>query len=447
VKPSVAALLLVVVAVAPHIAFVTGGCITDDFIHFARLADRPNAGAILASPDAFGFYRPLQQLSHLAEGSLVGFECHVMSRAVSLTLHVGVIVLSYLLGAQLLASRRGGFLAALIWALAPKAPTIAVFWISARADLLVAAFVFIAALAWARWTRGGSWVWVAMAGLAYVLALLSKEAAILLPLVLAVMPGGTRALMMRLSAATSLLIGALSVAWMRVEAGATFAAVQQQYQPNWSPTRWATNITNYLLRASPAPVAALILVSAASRSWRNAAPALPSRDTLRVILFGLGWYIAFIAPTLPISLRSEVRLYLPGYGVALIVAAILNAAVDTSRLRVPLLVCVLGFGGYQMNRSLEAGRDARFSHAFVAALEANVALQQSTNPIAVVPADAIVERRLRDTVGGYGKDVIPRVLRRSDLGADVFWPDRDVPAGWVKVQCAIRDGGVVLTPM
>ena len=72
VKAGAAPLVVVILIIgaAPHLPFLTGGCITDDAVHLARLESVPWQHA-LSTADAFGFYRPLQQATYLLdEGSV-----------------------------------------------------------------------------------------------------------------------------------------------------------------------------------------------------------------------------------------------------------------------------------------------------------------------------------------------------------------------------------------
>ena len=101
-------------------------------------------------------------------------------------------------------------LATIAFALAPKAPPIAVLWISARAELLMALFARLALLAWMRWERSAGARWLALAGRFYILAFASKESAALLPLALIFVPSD-RAWFSTSRVAAVALMGAIGI--------------------------------------------------------------------------------------------------------------------------------------------------------------------------------------------------------------------------------------------
>ena len=164
----------------------------------------------------------------------------------------------------------------------------------------------------------------------------------------------------------------------------------------------------------------------------------------RATIFGLAWFIALIAPALPIVLRSEVRIYAPAIGLAIAGAAMTASLVRGARAPVAALaVAAIGLGTYQAARSVDEGRAARFSRALVVALAANRALAVYDGPIVLTAADDHTTRLLRDGVGGYGTLIVQRALRRD---APPAWPSpaverRDV----LTVRCLASGDTVTLT--
>jgi hypothetical protein len=279
-----------------------------------------------------------------------------------------------------------------------------------------------------------------------VLALLSKESALLLPAVLLLVPGGVRPIKARVTAAAAVGVGAFAALALRFYANAVVTALGgDAYVVALSPVRWVRNLSNYFARAVPP---AILLVIAAMTTRGGRLPAINDRDgkATRAIALGLCWFVAFIAPALLLTLRSEVRLYLPAFGVALAGAAIIEKML-TARTRVvaALAIAVVLLGGYQAVRSHEARRDARFSQAFVAALRGSSFLQAHRGPIEIVAADAETDRLLRDTLGGYTNFVVHRTLGWPGDAANTF--DHAPPAGSLKVRCAVDGDGVVLSAM
>ncbi len=126
-------------------------------------------------------YRPAVTLTYFIDYGLFGrrpFGYHL----VNLLLHLGSCILLYFFMFDLTQSRSGAFVAALLFGLHPAAAE-AVSVISFREDLLVGFFVLVALLAHRRFNETGGWKQgVAWLGLAA--ALLSKESAAVLPLLL-----------------------------------------------------------------------------------------------------------------------------------------------------------------------------------------------------------------------------------------------------------------------
>lgn len=174
----------------------------DDVMH---VADNPHIRS-LANPLGFFYdpatvavtptpateiYRPLATLSHALTYAVFGRDPRGY-RSVNIALHaLNAMLLLFLLRALLPASARpgafpwGAFLAALVWAVHPVNVE-SVTWIVGRSNILCGCFFLVAMLCRARAESEpvrGRW-WRAGALAAFALALLSKEHAIVLPLIL-----------------------------------------------------------------------------------------------------------------------------------------------------------------------------------------------------------------------------------------------------------------------
>lgn len=140
-----------------------------DSSHLKEMFTTPlTAGAYRPS----NFYRPLQALAYAVVYQLSGLEAfsyHLLNAL----LHLGNAVLVSLLAARLFASPRAAFAASLLFVVHPV-HTSAVAYISGTADPLACCFVLLALLAWLRDSR-------ALSVASFVLALLSKEVAMMLP--------------------------------------------------------------------------------------------------------------------------------------------------------------------------------------------------------------------------------------------------------------------------
>jgi Flp pilus assembly protein TadD len=125
---------------------------------------------------ASGLYRPVTMATFAINRSLAGGE-PVWFHTVNLLLHALASLLAWYAACAAGLRRGGALLAAMLFALHPL-HTEAVANITGRAELLAAVWVLAA---WLCHRRAGAW-WRAAAALCYLLALLSKENAVLAPL-------------------------------------------------------------------------------------------------------------------------------------------------------------------------------------------------------------------------------------------------------------------------
>jgi tetratricopeptide (TPR) repeat protein len=127
------------------------------------------------------YYRPLQMLSYRLDHAIwrldpLGFHL------TSILLHAAAAVLFYQLALLLLAdSRAAALAAAALWAVHP-AHTAAVTYLSGRADPIAAVLVLVSLLAFARRREARFSAWRGLSLAAAFLALLARESALILPL-------------------------------------------------------------------------------------------------------------------------------------------------------------------------------------------------------------------------------------------------------------------------
>jgi 4-amino-4-deoxy-L-arabinose transferase-like glycosyltransferase len=98
----------------------------------------------------------------------------------SLLLHILNVFLVYLTGIWRRVGFRISFFAACFFAVYQR-PQEAVVWYAALPELLVFFFVLIGLLCWIRYVERGTAIWYAAAFVSYLLALLSKESAVIFP--------------------------------------------------------------------------------------------------------------------------------------------------------------------------------------------------------------------------------------------------------------------------
>jgi hypothetical protein len=442
--------LLLALLIGTYVPFLGGGLLTDDFAHVHHLSQTTAVGQLFGSPDAFGFYRPIPQWSMYVDIRLLD-STPSGSRAVNLALHAAVLAAAFTVARLLFNGTIAASFTTIAFALTPKAHPIAVLWMSARAELLMALFSLIAVAAWIRWSRGGRSVWLGLVFTGYSAALMSKEAAILLPLLFLLVPGTTRPWRYCVAAVSALGVAAIAILIWRAHIGAIMpASPDAHYSLVITPSRWARNLQNYAGRMAPAPLGLVVALAIAALPLSAAVRRLGStlRDRLPLIAFGVAWCVAFLVPVLPIVARSELYLYMPVFGVCLIAGSLAESAVRESRRGRAVLVAlglyVAAFGLYQAYRSFELHRDLNFSEALVAALERSDPIREATSPIVLVARDSATDRFLRDAIGGYLPVVLQRVFPGRHMTGAVDYDGTGADSTALRLVCEYSRGRVTL---
>jgi hypothetical protein len=436
--------LLIALVVLVHAPFLGGGWMTDDFMHVDYL-QRQTLGRVLISPDVFGYYRPVSQASLLVNLLLTGLSPFFF-RLTSLLLHVGVICAAFVLACLLLGEGNGAFLATLAFALTPKAHTIAVLWISARPELLMSLFSLLAVIFWIRWDRGDGRRWLSAAVVCYLLAVLSKEPAVLLPILLLITPPGSWRLR-RVPAAGLLVVSGVATIVLRVAAGARIPLEDAYYTVTAPIGQDERNAWNYLTRVIPSPAALWLFSGLAARRIPRDVRGSPAMVPLA--FYAIAWFIVLLLPVLPLPGRSELYLYLPGFGLCLLAGSLADRTLDRVRPGATALaagLCVLVLGGYQVSRALVTHDVLTFSAKLERALEDDDRVRHYSGVLALVPQDSSTQRLLRDSVDGYLDVALKVMLGRRDIGGAVAYEgEPPIPSG-LRVQCSYHDGQVILRP-
>jgi hypothetical protein len=441
-----------------YLPFVGGGLLTDDFAHIVHLSTIESPMRLIDGPDAFGFYRPVTQASLAATPGLHGNHPS-QARAFNVAVHALVIAMAFIVARLVLGSTFGAGLAALAFALTPKAPSIAVLWISARGELLVALFSLASIAAWIMWTRRGRAWWLAAALAAYGLALLSKETATLLPVLLLLTPRSERPISARAGAVTGFIVLALVIYAWRSQTGAlTPFAGDEHYSPAISIALWLRNAINYAGRMIAAPLGLLIILGLARfLSFRRAEAFVGAvvqnarEDSKDPLVFGAAFVVVFLAPVLPISLRSELYLYLPVFGVCLFagwLGSLLAHRIQSLSLAVAVAISIVALGGYQIARARDAQQDLRFSENLVTALRRNSLLASTNGSAVLIPSDRATERSLQNAIGGYLYVVLQYAFDGPPRAGTVQYSSEPPRQADVRLTCTYRetDGSVVISP-
>jgi Dolichyl-phosphate-mannose-protein mannosyltransferase len=438
------ALLLVALALALHTPFIGGGFLTDDLVHIERL-QRQTIGGVFASPDAFGFYRPIPQASLLLNLRVAGTNPAAM-RFANVLLHSAVIYAAYVLAEMLMGTGPGAFFATLAFVLTPKAHPIAVLWISARSELLMALLSLAAIMCWIRWHRGQGRRWLAGAWACYVLALLCKETAALLPLLLLVTPPASlRVTRASVSAVALMVVTAAALFVARARIGALMPASPDPHYDLITPLyRWFRNIRNYFWRAIVSPLA--LVLFAAVAGFRSGTAT--TGRFIHMAVYGCVWFVVFIVPVLPIVARSEHYLYLPVFGLCLPAGALTARLLDDARHRGAAVAAIMIYsaliGGFQLSRASAIHDDAIFASRFAEAVRMNEALRDHRGTVVVLPDDPLTRRFLQDAVGGYMDSALRLSLGRTGIEGAVAKPQPAAQPDALWVTCRYADGRVTL---
>jgi tetratricopeptide (TPR) repeat protein len=128
-------------------------------------------------------YRPLISLSYLIDLRLWG-DRPPYYHVTNLLFHIFSSVLVYFILRAIFEKRWPAWLGALLFAIHPI-HTESVSWISGRTDVICGFFFFLALFLYLSARKGGRWTHAAGSLVAFLLALLSKEMAVTLPLVIA----------------------------------------------------------------------------------------------------------------------------------------------------------------------------------------------------------------------------------------------------------------------
>lgn len=161
------------------LAYVRNNPLIRDAGNFFTLWGKPYPPDL---PEA-GLYRPVTTLSYLLDyqvwGGLKAGGFHLTNILLNCAAAALAFLMARCVGLSLLAALVTGLFFA-----AHPIHTEAVCWVVGRAEILAAIFVFLGVLCWARWRRGGHWLWLAATAACYFLGLGSKETAAPLPGVL-----------------------------------------------------------------------------------------------------------------------------------------------------------------------------------------------------------------------------------------------------------------------
>src|SRR5215208_6016911 len=209
--------------------------------------------------------------------------------------------------------------AAAIWLFNFHAVNMALLWLSGRTALLVSLLSVATAYA----LLGGRPI---VAGLLALLAMLSKEEAVVLPALFGAYVYLDERLVRSLTRTIPLWIALAVYLLLRMQSGAFWATdAPSYYRFSFSPAVVARNAIEYADRAGT--VAALVMVAFAGLA--RVRPRDLIADERRVLLFAGLWIVATYALTVLLPVRSSLYALLPSIGTALAAAVVASAAART----------------------------------------------------------------------------------------------------------------------
>ena len=314
---------LLVVLLVIYLPALGHGFIKDDFAWIASSQVTSVAALVVLFTETADFYRPVVGLSFAVDWWLFGLSplaFGLTNLALLLAAALAVRTLALALGMR----RETAIVAASLWCLNYHGINTSLLWISGRTSLLATLFALLAASAFVggrRW-RAVAWTLVAM---------LSKEDAVLLPFVLLLWSALDTSLGARLTLGDRLR-SAVHQCWplfvvltfylaIRTAAGGmTPMSATSSYQFVLAPASVALNLLAYLDRAGTLSAGVVVLLALAA-----VAVPRPRADERRWVLLGSLWLVVGLALAVLLPARSSLLSIGPSAGAALAGAALITA--------------------------------------------------------------------------------------------------------------------------
>ncbi|MGH9348482.1 MAG: hypothetical protein ACRD26_14575 [Vicinamibacterales bacterium] len=318
--PQSAAAILILALCLAYAGDAGHGFIKDDFrwIRETRIDAVSDVPRLLGRTD--GFYRPLVSLSFSVSSAAGGLTPRQYGLT-NLALLVAAAALVWRLARTLGLAEGPALVAAGAWAFNFHGINMAVLWISGRTALIVTIGALLTAIAS---VSGRTW----LAGACCLLAMLSKEEAVLLPILVAAWCAYDAE-----GPATRRLATAARRAWPCFAAMAIYLALRLRTDAFWpadapayyrlsaAPSLLAGNLVQYADRALTWPLVVALVMYAAS-----AGKARFDGHARRVVVFGALWIACMFALTVFVPVRSSLYAVLPSAGSALAAGAVASAA-------------------------------------------------------------------------------------------------------------------------
>ncbi|MGH9402155.1 MAG: tetratricopeptide repeat protein [Terriglobia bacterium] len=375
--------MLIAAAALPYLNGLLNGFVYDDQtqvlnnpyilnFHHLRQIFSSSAWSYMGQAGATNYYRPLMTFGYLLCYQVFGkvaFGYHLAN----LALHIAVVCVLFGVTLALFGRRSVAFLAALVFALHPI-HTESVDWIAGVTDLEVTLFCLLAFWCFVKAARpGGKRApgWILAMAVSFILALLSKEQALMLPFLAMIYEHGVRE--DRASTAWTQKVARYGLLWLlsaayiaaRLRALGAFAPVVYKSRVPWAQAFLSAPALagHYVLKLfwpwylcafyvfhqsarvfDPRVVAGLAVLAALALAfaalWRQA----------RAASFGIIWFLVLLAPVLnarwlAANVFAERYLYLPSVGFCWVLAFCAVRLWERWRFRRAILRRVLAVSG------------------------------------------------------------------------------------------------------
>jgi len=328
-----------------------------------------------------GYYRPLQALTYVVDYGVWGLS-PAGFHLTSVTLHAVTAALLYLVGRHVLGSARAALAGALLFAVHPLHVE-AVTYVSGRSDPLAAMLMLVAVLGFLRGDGRGRLASLA----AFFLALLAREAALVLPVLLLVLdrivPGRARRPGLDYLPYGAVLAVYLGLRAMSVEPGQVMVA-NAAVPLGFRLLTMAEAVVRYLalvvvplglhMERTVAPVASPLepgALAALAAVAALIAGALWARARAWPLALGVAWFLVALLPVANVvplaTFMAEHWLYVPMMGLCLAAGwSVEQLARDAWRRPVTAMfaIVVALYGGLTIRQNL-VWRDARMLYEYL----------------------------------------------------------------------------------
>jgi len=311
-------LVLIGIFLVVYVPDVGHGFLADDFawIRQSRMSGPSDAVRLFSQHN--GFYRPLVSVTFALDHAAWGLRPFGYALTnLALALATAAVLMMIARGVGL--APPAALFAAALWAFNPHGIPMALLWISGRTSLLLCLFSALAA--WSVLRRH-----TFVAALFVLAAMLSKEEAVLLPLMLVPWTAFSREHGVRWSRRALLSAAVLGLTWipyfaLRSRTAAYLpASAPPIYRPAFDAIAVLRNAAEYADRAATVGVALLLLTWLCVRRR----PALSPAERGAVLL-GLAWAIGGYGLTVFLPVRSSLYACFPSMGASLAAATVIGA--------------------------------------------------------------------------------------------------------------------------